>query len=304
MDRRHRAQRVRRRHDRLEASPVRDAHSEPLNQLVWGSGEPPRLGLARPRVRLPGDDHERAALSDRSRYDPRPRAPQAPRAAPLSEILVRELGADHRVERREHGGEPRRVALERAERVHDRLQRRHTLRPRLPSDAVLTRALGRERVPRQARHPRVDAHELLGQRPRPVDDDQGDGAGRGLDREILRARPGPQQHRRPLLVLEGATDRGVLVELGADHDLSVWQAGGGHARRADRHELFPRVLQEQHARRRLELRHVRAPAHLPGPSAAPAHLARLSLGDLHLRRILPHERIRRCPVRPSSPTPP
>ena len=107
-----------------------------------------------------------------------------------------ELRVDHRVERDRAARGTARLALERAEHVHQRLDRRAVLGARLPADPVLRRLRRRERVARQRVQHRVVAHDRLRLRPRAVDDDERDRPRRRLAQDVLRARPRIQQDRR------------------------------------------------------------------------------------------------------------
>ena len=204
-------ERVTRPHDQIERLAGRRAMRDEMDQLLaMRSAE--LFAPVRPRVGLTRDAHEVRAPFGEGRGDARALlgcltfvVPHA-RAADLrseGDLLV-----DHRAERDEQRAESRRIALEHAEHVDERLDGGDVRLVGLAADPVLARRRGLERVARELRDHGVHSNELPRLPPRSVDHDQRDGTDRRSREDVDGVVARIKEDRGPLGVFERGRERG------------------------------------------------------------------------------------------------
>ena len=191
-----RRQRPARRDDRLERLAGARAPRDPVHDLGGVAGRRAR----RPGVRLAVQaDDVGGPLAQQLR---RPRPPRVARAVDgvalaraAHRLRVVKLRVDHRVERAPQRREPIGIALERAQHLRQRLDRRHAVIGRLLPDPVVAGRRRREPDLGQRRQHGVALEQLARLPPGAVDHDQRDRTGGLHLRDVDRARPGEQQIR-------------------------------------------------------------------------------------------------------------
>ncbi len=276
-------ERAARRRQPIERLARLDAAERPLHEFV---GRVPGAPLAAvgPGVRLAdgADQIARALAQHRGGVGARAGAgagarPAAARARVGAARLLRELRVDHGPEGREQRQKARRITLERAEHVRERLDRRDVRLARLAANAVIARPGGREGVARQRRELGVQPQELLRLPPGAVQNHQGDRPARRIGRHVGGVGPGVEQHGRPTHAGQHPAQCPALAKGDAHVQLGVREAKVRHPGGADGDVALARVLQQHHARRRLDAAEVGAIAHARRPLAARAGLARPKL---------------------------
>ncbi len=176
---------------------------------------------------------------------------------PLALGAALELVVDHRDERGEHRREAVGLALELAEHLGDGLDGGDAVVGGLLADPVVRRPARPEPDPRERLEQRVDPVDLLRERPGAVEHEQRRGRRVDQRRGIDRALSG-EEHRRARG--HERLDPRVVGEVDADVELGVREREVRHPRGAHRHPELSRVLEEDDAGARGQLRHPRAEA--------------------------------------------